>query len=45
MAALIALLVLATAAVVVLAFWTTLAPVALAAGAAIGVLAVFWPRP
>jgi hypothetical protein len=41
----IALLVLATMAVVVLAFWTTLAPVALAAGAAIGVLAVFWPRP
>jgi hypothetical protein len=43
--ALIALLVLATVAVVVLAFWTTLAPVALATGAAIGVLAVFWPRP
>jgi hypothetical protein len=45
MASLIASLVLATAAVVGLALWTTLAPVALAAGATIGVLAVFWPRP
>jgi hypothetical protein len=45
MTALIALLLLATVAVIALAFWTTLAPVALVAGAAIGVLAVFWPRP
>jgi hypothetical protein len=45
MTALIVLLVIAIAGVVALAVWTSLAPVALAAGAAIGVIAVFWPRP